>query len=46
MNEFKVTKSIGKGAYSKVKLVIRYGTDEVTGETTQEAYAMKVINVN
>ena len=40
MNEFKIVKSIGKGAYSKVKQVIRHY--EENGESFEAVYAMKV----
>ena len=40
MNEFKVDKVIGKGAFSKVKRVIRQFQED--GELKEEYYAMKV----
>lgn len=43
MNEFKILKSIGKGAYSKVKMVIRQF--EENGLQYEELYAMKVISI-
>lgn len=43
VNEFKIVSSIGRGAYSKVKKVIRQYKDENDDTVKEEAYAMKVI---
>lgn len=40
MNEFQVFERIGRGAYSKVKRVVREYTDN--GQQFQDVYAMKV----
>lgn len=40
MNEFKVCELIGRGAYSKVKRVVRQFTEG--GVQHEEVYAMKV----
>lgn len=40
MNEFKVLELIGRGAYSKVKRVVRQFTEQ--GQNFEEVYAMKV----
>lgn len=42
INEFKILENIGKGAYSKVKRVVRFFTDEETGQPKEATYAMKV----
>ena len=41
VNEFKVLELIGRGAYSKVKRVVRQYTSE-NGDNCEEVYAMKV----
>jgi len=41
VNEFKILDNIGKGAFSKVKRVMRQFTDE-GGKPSEEAFAMKV----
>ena len=41
VNEFKVLDLIGRGAYSKVKRVVRQFTEQ--GQNFEEVYAMKVI---
>ena len=40
MNEFKIIELIGKGAYSKVKRVVREYNEG--GQHFEDAYAMKV----
>jgi len=42
INEFKIMRTIGKGAYSKVKHVIRSFTEQ--NEVCEEEYAMKMIH--